>query len=299
MLLKCPECGKEFSSFAECCPQCGYPTKEILKGKTELSSQGDNPDKVPSPPIPEDKGDTEVKAIHSDVKSIQPVVKPVPQEETSAASEDALKDRKQIKKYAIGILVIAIVGLGIGSFAYLRDSQSQKDQASQVDTTLVVHSMDSVATDATEAEPVTSEETSTPFTSTYKSLLQNSKEGSEYFLYDITGDGIPELWLKEGGYEAEYELKVFDKDGNLIYQGGAWHTSFYKGNNYIISYMAAQGEYEISKLTYSNGKIHSRVIKSGNLTPEQTPDDYPEVKEEEVYMSDATDESQLETQMAK
>lgn len=37
-LIKCPECGNEFSSFAERCPKCGYPTAKIV-GKTENTDE--------------------------------------------------------------------------------------------------------------------------------------------------------------------------------------------------------------------------------------------------------------------
>lgn len=35
-LIKCPECGKEFSNKAAACPNCGCPTKEIIDGKEEI-----------------------------------------------------------------------------------------------------------------------------------------------------------------------------------------------------------------------------------------------------------------------
>jgi ribosomal protein L37E len=37
-LIKCPECGNEFSSFAERCPKCGYPTAKIV-GKTKNTDE--------------------------------------------------------------------------------------------------------------------------------------------------------------------------------------------------------------------------------------------------------------------
>lgn len=41
-LIKCTECGKEFSDKAEVCPNCGCPTAEILKSKnTELNADND------------------------------------------------------------------------------------------------------------------------------------------------------------------------------------------------------------------------------------------------------------------
>lgn len=35
-LIKCPECGNQFSDLAECCPQCGYPTEEIPSRSDEI-----------------------------------------------------------------------------------------------------------------------------------------------------------------------------------------------------------------------------------------------------------------------
>lgn len=33
MLIKCPECNREISSAAACCPGCGYPINTPPKGK--------------------------------------------------------------------------------------------------------------------------------------------------------------------------------------------------------------------------------------------------------------------------
>ena len=30
-LIKCPECGKDVSERASCCPNCGYPINELSK----------------------------------------------------------------------------------------------------------------------------------------------------------------------------------------------------------------------------------------------------------------------------
>ena len=34
-MIKCPECGKEFSDKAAACPNCGCPVSEILSANTE------------------------------------------------------------------------------------------------------------------------------------------------------------------------------------------------------------------------------------------------------------------------
>lgn len=38
-LIKCPECGKEFSSFASACPNCGCPIDIALKGNKGLTKE--------------------------------------------------------------------------------------------------------------------------------------------------------------------------------------------------------------------------------------------------------------------
>lgn len=81
----------------------------------------------------------------------------------------------------------------------------------------------------------------------------------EYFLYDITGDGIPELWIKYGTCEADYEIKVctYDKDYNykIIWVSNAGHCGYYEGNGYILQIYAHMGEAFWTKLTYNGKKI--------------------------------------------
>lgn len=38
MLIRCPECNKEISSEANCCPNCGYPIKNTIKDSTIISN---------------------------------------------------------------------------------------------------------------------------------------------------------------------------------------------------------------------------------------------------------------------
>lgn len=51
-LIKCPECGKMFSEFAECCPECGLPTEDA---KAEIVSNEEKEVKEIKPtPVMED-----------------------------------------------------------------------------------------------------------------------------------------------------------------------------------------------------------------------------------------------------
>ena len=35
-LIKCPECGKDVSTSAECCPNCGYPLKKTVSAQQPI-----------------------------------------------------------------------------------------------------------------------------------------------------------------------------------------------------------------------------------------------------------------------
>lgn len=86
----------------------------------------------------------------------------------------------------------------------------------------------------------------------------------DYFLYDITGDGIPELWIKYGTCEADYTIRVctYDKDCNYktIWESLAGHCCYYEGNGYILQIYAHMGEAFWTKLTYNGKKIFETTI---------------------------------------
>lgn len=84
----------------------------------------------------------------------------------------------------------------------------------------------------------------------------------DYFLYDITKDGIPELWLIHGTCEADRALSVYTpkEDGlKKIYEEGAGHSEFHKGKNYVLQVMAHQGYACWFKLTYNGSKLSQKM----------------------------------------
>ena len=97
-------------------------------------------------------------------------------------------------------------------------------------------------------------------------ILDNYYGGDymEYFLYDITGDGIPELWIKYGTCEANYIVKVceYDKEYNYktIWKSNAGHCGFYEGKGYILKVYAHMGEAYWTKLTYYGNNIVETTI---------------------------------------
>lgn len=100
-----------------------------------------------------------------------------------------------------------------------------------------------------------------------------------YFLFDITGDGIPELMTKTGTCEADYELSIYCwRDGALarLYNGGADHSSFYTGSNYdksryVLVSMAHMGYQKVEKLSCRGGHIVKSIVHEHN--PDNPDDD--------------------------
>lgn len=81
----------------------------------------------------------------------------------------------------------------------------------------------------------------------------------EYFMYDITGDGIPEFWIIYGNCEVAYMLKVcaYDKEGQYktIWESGIGHSTLYEGNGYVLNVYGHMGHAAWSKLTYDGKKM--------------------------------------------
>lgn len=106
----------------------------------------------------------------------------------------------------------------------------------------------------------------------------------EYFLFDITGDGAPELWIKAGTCEADCTLYIYTSAHKLkkIYEGDAGHSSFYAGENYVIQMCAHMGYSTWYKITY-NGTI--KVSEVWNEDTNGTDDDYKMPSESYIEMT--------------
>ena len=48
-LIKCPDCGKEFSEYAECCPECGCPVDAAKESNVEKKPQEETANEVSTP----------------------------------------------------------------------------------------------------------------------------------------------------------------------------------------------------------------------------------------------------------
>lgn len=114
------------------------------------------------------------------------------------------------------------------------------------------------------------EGTSNSELSEYQSVVDSINElktkdphlDSGYFLYDITGDSIPEVWIKVGTCEADTKLVAFTHDNGVIskiYDGDGGHSDFFVFDNHLVSVMCNTGAGIV--ITYEYDGKH--VIDSG------------------------------------
>ena len=119
---------------------------------------------------------------------------------------------------------------------------------------------------------------------------------SSYFLFDITKDGIPELWLliKEPSDEsADVSIHVYSYDNGLIYKGVYGHPSHHylcQGNGYIINVFAHQGYCSWDKYEFIGGGIREKEIYSESLIGDEG---YKVPSEEEVTTYNLTNKQPI------
>ena len=91
------------------------------------------------------------------------------------------------------------------------------------------------------------------------------------FFYDITRNGVPEIWMITGDCEAERMVHVYSLSnwGKELYRGDAGHSDFYAGKDYVLRLCAHMGYAEWHVLRW-NGK---RMV-SKKVFEEHTPGDY-------------------------
>lgn len=92
-----------------------------------------------------------------------------------------------------------------------------------------------------------------------------------YYLFDITNDGIPELWISTGTCFGDHTLLCFMyQNGHLskIYESGG-HSDFCRGSNYVILAGAHMGAEWAIKLTYKNGRIVEKTIIDRCCPPDE------------------------------
>ena len=101
------------------------------------------------------------------------------------------------------------------------------------------------------------------------------------FFYDITMDGIPEVWLLTDQSEAERMVLVYSirEWGRELFRGGAGHSSFCQGNGYVLRSYGQMGEALGERIRWDGDKMVSdRVFEEHSVSEYTDPPEEPFVE---------------------
>jgi len=121
-----------------------------------------------------------------------------------------------------------------------------------------------------------------------------------YFLYDITGDKIPELWLEVTDWNGEffhilYVYTISDGQLEMLYKGNAGHPAhhaFYMGDDYIILDYSHMGSIARFRFEYNGDKVVEKELFNGS--EDEAPKGYFEMTETGVVTREITDKELLD-----
>lgn len=82
------------------------------------------------------------------------------------------------------------------------------------------------------------------------------------FFYDITGDGVPEIWMVTEDCEADRKVLVYSLSdwGRELYRGSAGHSLFYAGNGYVLRLEAHMGYASWYRLSWDGRKMVTKKV---------------------------------------
>ncbi len=90
--------------------------------------------------------------------------------------------------------------------------------------------------------------------------------------YDITGDGIPEVWLFTNRCEAEKRVLVYSIQEwkHELFWCAAGHSGFYKGNGYVLRLWAHMGDAFWYHIRWNGGKMVMYKVFEEHTVPVYT-----------------------------
>ena len=179
------------------------------------------------------------------------------------------------------LLVIILSGIFIGCSKHASKTESVDNNK---DSTFVNDTPDTIlSTQETIADNQPKEEAPYKTYDSYEDVLNGLDTSLEYFYYDITRDGKPELWVKAGTCEADMKLYIFtmDKKVHKIFETSGFHSSFYAGKDYVIRQVTDTASNTWYKIKYKNGRVQETVCFHREVNMDS--DEDIDIQDERVY----------------
>lgn len=288
-MKKCPYCGAELNDDCLFCTECGKRMDEVPQA---TSSERTKP-KCPHCGASMNEGDVFCTECGKNVNEV--IVEQSEEREIPQAPDNSEKSTS--KKYLpiiVGVIVLAILGGGWWSY---KSSMEKKNV--NLDSLFTVN-LEEVK------EDVEGNDTEL-IKDAYASVLKKYNPDTEwddygtYFLYDITGDNIPELWVyADEGSDSNFHIYTFmNKQSISIYNDSfePGRTSFMYGKSGIYVSTGGMGYEEWSIFLFANGKIDKKIVYTHSVSPdgeEEESGTRPECEDVKVYkVKDTTQINQM------
>lgn len=245
-LITCKNCGKMISDKAKACPHCGtlVDFEQTVNGETSYNQETEPNRVVTSEPV-------------------------------------EYYEEPERKSHA-GLIITAVLGLlalfSVGGWLWYDSNQKRAEQERQMAILAEKARQDSIAV----AELREQARQDSIAEAMHQQLIDKNRQSYidvlrgyinkygvdeyvywGYFLYDITQDGVPELWVKAGTCEADnmtYIYTLNDGVASKVDEIGTFHSSIHRGDKYILVCMAYMGGAQWNKITYDGSKIKEKVI---------------------------------------
>ena len=130
-LIKCPDCGKMFSEYAESCPNCGCPTKDAKAANIA----NDSPFSQPT----EEKESNEQAPSIIDEKSVEGKTELQQDLQPSTEEDESIVEEKNPNRkwlWGVGIMAVLIVGFIFvyNSFSLQKEIKEVESDSTQIET---------------------------------------------------------------------------------------------------------------------------------------------------------------------
>lgn len=274
-LINCRSCGHRVSDKAKVCPRCGA---QVVVD--ELVSPG-NDIKVEEALQPQ---------------QVPPIEKP---------------KHKSNVGFIVALAIIAV--LSGGGWLWYDCEQKQAEQERQHALFAEQARQDSIAAaelrEHLRQDSITKAQKQEQINTIYNEYIRVLKQFEEdwynkFFLFDITKDGIPELWVDgihpnddSSDYQGFfiYVYTIHDQKVLRIFNDYTCAIGFYHADDYILCENESHEYYSVNKITYNDGSIESKVIREAFLYDDNTPPK--KISETRISEKGVRDFEELKTQI--
>ncbi len=243
MSTRCQNCGTETDGHVRFCPNCGQPTDN---GNVNYATQiNDNTDSL--------------------------------QHQTSHTHQPSHKTNRKLIYWVLTLCIIIVVVISIFIVKAALDHKHEKEvreaaiEQAEQKALQEEEASHQAQREAEEAESkrmmlrVDGVEALSEILRTQYFEIYDKSNG--YFLFDITGDGLPEMFIEKGTCEADREIVAYDASQGTARRLGAfptWHSGIFRGKDYLIKYGTHSGAYFMSRVTWNGSKFLEKEIYSDN-----------------------------------